>query len=168
MASHVRHLIISILLGVSLFNVGCVSVNIKPKTLKHSTEYKYQAPASIFQKLENDQTDLAWQNQKSGNTIAVLSECSDVRDPSLADLEAETSQALNEPQVLKTQNLNFEDREALRSLIEGKLDGISVKMDVLTFKKNSCSYTLTYMGRSQGFEKDLATFESFIQGFKVP
>ncbi|MGZ5278293.1 MAG: hypothetical protein ACXWC9_00005, partial [Pseudobdellovibrionaceae bacterium] len=70
MAPHVRHLIISILLGLSLFSAGCVSVNLKPKTLKHSTEYKYQAPPSAFEKLQNDQTDLAWQNQKSGNTIA--------------------------------------------------------------------------------------------------
>jgi hypothetical protein len=45
---------------------------------------------------------------------------------------------------------------------------VTVDVDVLTFKKNSCSYTLTYVGRAQGFEKDHAVFENFLKGFKVP
>ncbi len=110
---------------------------------------------------------MAWQNQKSGNTIAVLSECSETHDPTLSDLEEDMSQALTEPKITKTEALTFEGREALRSIIEGKVDGVPVKVDVLTFKKNSCSYTLTYMGRSQGFDKDHQAFENFLKGFKV-
>jgi hypothetical protein len=163
-----RLFIISIPLSLSLLFAGCVSVNIKPKALLHSKEYKFQAPDSSFRKIANEQTDLAWQNEKTGNTIAILSECSETRDPSLSDLEGEMSQALNDPKLLKTQNITFEDRDALRSLIEGKVDGVTVDVDVLTFKKNSCSYTLTYVGRAQGFEKDHAVFENFLKGFKVP
>lgn len=163
-----RSLNFSILISLCFAVMGCVSVNLKPKAPLHSTEYKYQAPDASFRKLDNEQTDLAWQNEKSGNTIAVLSECSETRDPSLQDLEAEMTQVLNDHKVIQSQPLTFEEREALRSLIEGKVDGISVSVDVLTFKKNSCSYTLTYMGRSQGFEKERKVFENFLKGFKVP
>jgi hypothetical protein len=157
----------SFLAAFFLFSAGCVSVNLKPKSAQHSTDYKYFAPDASFQKIESEQTDLAWQNQKSGNTIAVLTECSETSDPTLADLEEDMTQVLSEPKVVKTENLMFEEREALRSLIDGKVDGIAVKVDVLTFKKNSCSYTLTYMGRAQGFEKEHAAFDSFLKGFKV-
>lgn len=157
-----------ILLSLSLLVASCVSVNLKPKAALHSNEYKFQAPASSFRKINSEQTDFAWQNEKSGNTIAVLSECSETRDPSLSDLEAEVSQVLTDSKVIRTQPATFEEREALRTLIEGKIDGVSASVDVLTFKKNSCSYTLTYMGRSQGFEKDHAVFENFLKGFKVP
>jgi len=155
-------------LSLALLVAGCVSVNLKPKSAVHSKEYKFQAPDSSFKKIDNEQTDMAWQNEKTGNTIAVLSECSETRDPSLSDLEGEMSQALNDPKVIKTQQITFEDRDGVRSWLEGKVDGIVVNVDVLTFKKNSCSYTLTYMGRALGFEKDRATFENFLKGFKVP
>ncbi len=168
MEPHLRHFITSIFLGLALLLSSCVSVNIKPKAAARSTEYKYQAPDSSFTKLDHDQTDLAWQNQKNGNTIAVLSECSENRDPSLNDLENEMLQVLSNTKISSTQNLVFEDREALRSVIEGKVDGIPVKVDVLTFKKNSCAYTLTYMGRANGFDKDQVVFERFLKGFKVP
>ena len=163
-----RAFIICILLSLPLIFAGCVSVNIKPKAPARSNEYKFQAPDSTFRKIDSEQADLAWQNEKSGNTIAVLSECSETKDPSLSDLESEMSQALNDSKVVRTQNTQFEDREALRSLLEGKVDGVAVRVDVLTFKKNSCSYTLTYMGRAQGFEKEQGVFENFLKGFKVP
>jgi hypothetical protein len=164
-----RYITQSLLLSLSLLLASCVSVNLKPKAALHSTEYKFQAPASSsFRKIDSEQTDIAWQNEKSGNTIAVLSECSETRDPSLSDLEAEVSQVLSDSKVIRSQPTTFEEREALRTLIEGKIDGVSASVDVLTFKKNSCSYTLTYMGRSQGFEKDHAVFENFLKGFKVP
>jgi hypothetical protein len=160
-------ILMTLMAAFTFLSAGCVSVNLKPKTAQHSIDYKYLTPDSSFQKIESEQTDLAWQNQKSGNTIAVLTECSETADPSLTDLEADMTQVLNESKVVKTENLMFEEREALRSMIEGKVDGIAVKLDVLTFKKNSCSYTLTYMGRAQGFEKDHSAFDSFVKGFKV-
>lgn len=118
--------------------------------------------------MDSDQADHAWQNQKTGNTIAVLTECSESRDPSLASIEGETINALTNPQKLKTSEVQFADRGGLRTLVEGQVDGVSVKMDVLTFKKNSCAYTLSYIGRSKNFEKDQSAFEQFLEGYKVP
>jgi hypothetical protein len=118
--------------------------------------------------MENQPTDLAWQNSKTGNTLAVLTECSETIDPSLKSLEGEMVQALDTPNTLKSENSVFEDRESLRSLVAGKVDGVPVKMDILTFKKNSCSYILTYMGKSEKFDQDHQIFENFLKGFKVP
>ncbi len=147
---------------------GCISVSIKNKEASaRSDKFRYSNPASPFEKISSEQADLAWQNSRSGNTIAVLSECSESKDSSLQTLEGETAQALSSYQVTKTNEIKFQGRDALRSNIEGLVDGISVKMSILTFKKNSCAYTLTYLGRAKGFEKDLPSFETFLQRFQA-
>ena len=155
------------MLAILVAASACVSVNIKPKAGTKSKDYTYSEPRKPFQKLDQDPADVAWQSPESGNTIAVLSECSETRDPSLTSLEGETIQALNKYQVTKTVNFQYQGRDALRSSVEGSLDGIPVSMDVLTFKKNSCNYTLTYVGRTQGFEKDRPQFEEFLKGFQA-
>lgn len=147
---------------------ACVSVDFKPKAPRKSEDYRVTEPAKPFEKMKSDQADHAWQNPKTGNTIAVLSECSESRDPSLSSLEGETIQALHNLKILKTEELTFSSREARRSLVEGTMDGIAVKMDVFTFKKNSCSYTLTRVGRAKSFDKDQSAFEKFLKGFQVP
>ena len=148
--------------------ISCVSVDIKPKAPKKSKVYKYAEPKKPFAEMDSDQADHAWQNPKTGNTIAVLTECSETRDPSLVSIEGDTINALTNPNKLKSDSIQFADRGGLRTLVEGQVDGVNVKMDVVTFKKNSCSYTLSYIGRSKNFEKDQSSFEDFLKGYQVP
>ncbi|MEZ0392575.1 MAG: hypothetical protein ACAH59_10180 [Pseudobdellovibrionaceae bacterium] len=157
-----------LLLSNLLLLIGCVNVDLKTESPTKSESYTFAEPAKPFQEMKDKQTDQAWLNPDTGNTIAVLSECSESRDPSLIALEGETIQALNSYQITESKELQFEARAARRSLAEGTVDGIPVKMDVLTFKKNSCAYTLTYVGRAKGFERDRSTFENFLRGFRVP
>ncbi len=159
------------LLIVILFYFGataCVSVNLKSAGPQKSREYQFQIPEKPFEKIKNQQTDQAWQNPRTGNTIAVLSECSDDKDPTLESLADETVHALTDHKILKTEGFNFQNRAALRTLVEGEMDGVPVQMDVVVLKKNSCAYTLTYMGRSQGIQKDRVSFEKFLKGFEIP
>lgn len=159
--------LISIFSLLVLLGAGCVSVNIKPSAPTRSSDYKLREPQAPFVKMTNEQADQAWQSSQSGNTIAVLSECSEQKDPSLLTLESETIQALTNYQVISSESFQFQDRGARRSLVEGTVDGIPVRMDVVVVKKNACSYTLTYMGRANGFEKDRSAFEQFLMGFEI-
>ncbi len=143
-------------------------MNIKPQASKKSVVYKFLDPNKPFEKISNDQADHVWQNPKTGNTLAVLSECSESNDPSLHSIENDTINALGSGQVLKSNKEQFNDREALHTVSEGQVDGISVKVDTLIFKKNTCAYTLSYIARSKSFEADLATMENFRKGFIVP
>lgn len=165
---HHRYLCNLIFIFSLMGTISCVSVDLKPKAPTKSEVYEYSEPKNPFEEMISDHADHAWQNQKTGNTIAVLSECSESRDPSLASIEGETINALTNPQKIKTNEIQFSSRGGLRTVVEGQVDGVTVKMDVLTFKKNSCSYTLSYIGRSKGFEKDQSAFEEFLKGFKVP
>lgn len=147
---------------------ACVSVSVKPPTITKSTEFKFQAPGKPFEKMNNDQADQAWQNPKNSNTIAVLTECSSERDPALSSLEGDVLQALNNYKVLSSKEFQFQERAAIRTQAEGNVDGVPVQLDFAVFKKKGCSYTLTYVGKSDGFEQDRATFEKFLTRFEVP
>jgi hypothetical protein len=159
---------IVLLLFWTLSLLACVSVSIKPPTVSKSSEYRFQPPAKPFEKMNSDQADHAWQNPRNGNTLAILTGCSPDKDPSLATLESDVIQALNTYKVLSSQDFTFQDRAAKRSLVEGTVDGIQVKLDFVIFKKRNCSYTLTYVGRSSNFDLDLASFEKFLTGFEAP
>lgn len=146
---------------------GCVSVALKKEPIVKSDKYTYQNPGSPFKKVDPDNADHAWRNSKTGNTIAVISECSTSRDPELSTLESESVQALSAVKISSSKEMIFNDREALRSTAEGTIDGVSVKIDVLNFKKSSCMYSLTYFGRSKGFQADQNEFENFLKGFSA-
>lgn len=148
--------------------VSCISVNLKSGAPKKASNYKLQPPPSPFNRIDNEETDLAWQNPQTGNSIALLTECSEQKDPSLTSLEDETIQALTNPKVLKTEEIQFQERAARRTKAEGTVDGVPVQMDVLILKKNNCSYTFTFVGRASGIEKDRPAFDSFLSGVHIP
>jgi hypothetical protein len=145
--------------------MGCVSVGLQKTPIVKSDKYTFQNPNSAFKKVDPDNADYAWRNPKTGNTIAVISECSATKDPELGALESESIQALSSPKILSSKESTFNDREALRSVAEGTIDGVAVKIDVLNFKKSTCVYSLTYFGRLKSFGLDQVEFENFLKGF---
>ena len=147
--------------------VGCVSVGLKKEPVVKSDKYNFQNPNSPFSKVDPDNADHAWRNPKTGNTIAVISDCNPNRDPELMIMESESIQALHGAKVISSNYMNYNDREGLRSIAEGTVDGVPVKIEVLNFKKSACMYSLTYFGRSKGFSGDQSVFENFIKGFSA-
>lgn len=160
--------ILKMLMGLALLSLSaCVSVSLKKEPIVRSDKYTFQNPSGNFKRIDPDNADHAWRNSKTGNTIAIISECSTSKDPELATLESESMEALSSSKILSSKTLNFNDREALRSVGEGNIDGVPVKIDVLNFKKSTCMYSLTYFGRSSSFANDQSEFENFIKGFKA-
>jgi hypothetical protein len=86
----------------------------------------------------------------------------------LKGLESEALSALNNMQVISHESWTYNDREALRSMSEGQVDGVSVKMSLVIFKKNNCSFTLSYVGRSSLFPANQTEFSAFVERFQVP
>lgn len=152
---------------VPLAITGCVSVALKKEPVIKSDKYTYSSPSGTFKKVDPDNADVAWRNPKTGNTIAVISECTANKDPELGTLENESISALTSPKVISSKTFTYNDREALRSQVEGLVDGVPVKMDVVNFKKSTCIYSLTYFGMSDGFAADQAIFDNFIKWFSA-
>lgn len=147
---------------------SCVSVNLPNSGSTKASGLNFSEPSSPFSKIKSEQVDYAWQSQKTGNTIAVITDCSAHSDTPLKSLENETLAALSDIKILSTEPGMFNGRESLMTSAEGKVDGVPVEISVLTFKKNACNYTLNYLGKKASFESEEKEFKKFVQGFKAP
>jgi hypothetical protein len=152
---------------ITLFH-GCVSVNLPKSSGVKAEKVAYRAPASPFSEINSENADQAWISEKKGNTISYLSDCNNPVDPPLAQIEAETLAVLSDLKILNTERINFNSREALQTLAQGQVDGVVVRMKLVTFKKNSCSYTLVYGGLKRNFDSEMGHFDNFIKGFRAP
>lgn len=147
---------------------GCVSVSL-PSSKSHRAEgIQWQSPSAPFEELKDASADQAWMSKKTGNTISFLSECGANGDRSLELLQSEALQALNSAEVLHQELKEYNRRQALFSTAQGKVDGIPVKVRLVTLKKNECNYTITFSGLEKNFESELAFFSSFIEKFEAP
>ncbi len=150
------------------FLQGCVSVNLPKQTGHKAEKVSYREPASPFSEIKSENADQAWISEKKGNTISYLSDCNNPVDPPLTQIESETLAVLNDLKILNTERINFNSRQALQTLAQGEIDGVVVRMKLVTFKKNNCSYSLVYGGLKKNFDSELPHFDSFLKGFKAP
>lgn len=147
---------------------ACVSVNVRPPASKRAADLQFVDPAKPFKKQSNDNADNVWQSQKTGNTIAVISECKTPIEVPLQSLENDTIYAMTDAKILNTSEITYNDRAAIETTASGLMDGIDIQMKVVTFKKNSCNFILTYVGRSKNFVPEESVFENFLKGFIAP
>ena len=146
---------------------GCVSVNIGPKKPGRAENIRAQAPEGAFASVKDTSADQAWQSQKTGNTISYLSECPEPQ-MSLESLTNETLAVLREREVVKQDTKFFNARAALETVATGTLDGIAMKTQSLVFKRNGCSYMITYTARAVNFDEEVASYRRFLEGFQAP
>lgn len=146
---------------------SCVSVGLKQKAADKSKSYSFTQPSGNFEKIKSVQADLAFQDPTTGHTIAMISECSDSLDPSIESLESEITSSIQNAKAISQTEVMTNSRSGRHSLFSGTMDGVPVNIEILVFKKSSCAYTLTLMGREKGFENQRKYFENFKKGFKA-
>lgn len=146
---------------------GCVSVNIGPKKPGRAENVRASAPGGAFAAVKDTAADQAWQSAKTGNTISYLSECPEP-PMSLENLTAESLAVLRDREVLAQETKFFNARAALDTLATGTLDGIAMKTRALVFKRNGCSYLITYTARQTHFDEEEAFYRRFLESFQAP
>lgn len=146
---------------------GCVSVNLGPSKAGRASGVSLQDPGNPFSKISNGNADGAWQSTKTSNTISFFSECPQSDSP-LEGIAEEFHGILKDPKIVERQSNFFNGREALWTQTEGKLDGIEMKIASLVFRRNGCSYLLTYVARKDRFNDEHSAFRKFTEGFKAP
>jgi hypothetical protein len=145
-----------------------VSVNLPTQTGHKAEDVEFKTPTNPFKEMKSPNTDRAWISDLTGNTISYLSDCKNPADPSIEQIQNDTLSVLNDLEILFTQKKTFNSREAVETMAQGFIDGVAVKMKLLTFKKNSCSYSLVYGGVKEKFEPEIKHFNLFVSGFKAP
>lgn len=154
---------------VSAFLSACVSVNIGNSGNSQKSEtVKYKAPGKPFEEFKTELVDNAWKNPKNGNSISFLSECNSAADPTLETIYKGLISSIDRAESQNKNNITYNGREALRSTVSGYVDGVQSKFDLLVFKKNNCTYILSYVATEKFFSENLGAFEKFTENFVVP
>lgn len=162
MRNHLKYFIMSLLLS------SCVSVELPSGKITPANGVEYTSPGGAFNEIKAKNADKTWLSSKTGNTISYLSECGNTSEPSLQSIETESLSAISKLEILKSDTITFNGREARQTVSAGTIDGVPVAMSLLIFKKNGCNYTLSYGGLEKQFNLEKDEFEKFKQGFKAP
>lgn len=149
------------------FFSSCLSVSLSSKVRK-SEDVRFVSPGGAFEQIKSPGADQAWQDKNIGNSISFQSSCNDPADPSIENIEKDILNNLESAKIGSTQQAFFEGRESRKTQAEGTVDGIATKIEILTFKKNSCLYSISYVSITKNFEQDHAIFDKFLEGFKAP
>ncbi len=150
------------------FFTSCVSVSIGPKKPDSAKNVKYTAPAAPFVPFDSDEIDAGWKNGLKGTSISFKSTCGDVLDLPLENIQQSMLTGIDDLKVTRSEKIPFNQREALNSVIQGKVDGVDTKMEIVILKKNHCTYMISYVGLYKSFDSDLSSFKSFLKGFEAP
>jgi hypothetical protein len=146
---------------------GCVSVNLGPKKAGRAENVRTTAPGGDYQPVKDTAADQAWQSAKTGNTISYLSECPEA-SMSLENLTNEALAVLRDREVIEQNSKFFNSRAALETMATGNLDGIQMKMHAVVFKRNGCSFLITYAARKNNFKDEEKFYLQFLESFQAP
>jgi hypothetical protein len=134
-----------------------------------SASTRYAPPGSPFAETpSHGGADKAWQSEKTGNTIAYNSECTKETDPSFEVLKKKIFSGVDKLVIEKSESVSVDDRGGQQVTGTGLVDGVPVKLSVLTYKKNSCTYDLFYIAREKTFAVELSNYAEFVKGFRAP
>lgn len=61
----------------------------------------------------------------------------------------------------------FDGREALRTRMRAKWDGVPMSQEIFVLKRDGCVYDFVYSGPPDAFEAGVSAFQSFVRTFRA-
>lgn len=119
-----------------------------------------------WRRVDFEDNDLAWLSTTSAHMIAINSTCTGHEDPPLEILTNHLVIGFTDKEVIKREAFKLDGRDALRSWIHAKIDGVPTSLELVVLKKNGCVHDFTYVspvGEEGKYQKD---FDALIDGFK--
>jgi hypothetical protein len=107
-------------------------------------------------------------NDKVGGVIQTNSACRD--DADSAPLTALTNRLLigyTERRDLTAELVELDRREALHTIIEAKLDGVPVTLDLYVMKRDGCIFDLSFAAPVARYAEGKSDFDRFVHEFSV-
>ncbi|MBI2391608.1 MAG: hypothetical protein HYV09_18615 [Deltaproteobacteria bacterium] len=122
-------------------------------------------PAS-WQRVTLEGAMLAFRDTESGGSINVYARCGqDGDDVPLAALTNHLLIGFTERDVRSQKLVPLDGREALRTLVHAKLDGVPMALGIYVLKKDGCVYDLVRVAPPGRFEAGEESFDAFVAGF---
>jgi hypothetical protein len=124
------------------------------------------APApNGFKLLAVQEAGVSFYNATRGTTIGVNVTCREADDVPLSALRDHLVFGFTERHQLSEETISLDGREALVTRLEGKLDGIPIRLTTTVLKKDACVYDFTYAARPPLHPNDEPAYLAFVRGF---
>lgn len=110
--------------------------------------------------------DVAFFHRERASVISVNSRCD--RHDDDVPLQSLTQHLLigfTQREVASQDVIPFDGREALRTVVSARLDGVPRQMVLYVMKKNGCVYDLLYAAPPDRFAEGADEFDAFVRGF---
>ena len=131
--------------------------------------YRVGSLSQEWQRLSvEDQNDLAWSHAASASIVQVNSTCDPASDVPLSTLTNHLLMGFTERDIRDQAIVPMDEREALRTHVVARLDGVPRELLLYVLKKDDCVYDLALLAPvGAPFERSLLEFEPFVAGFST-
>lgn len=149
--------------------LGCGGGGFDGRTY-HGEGYSFTVPSAprTWTPIRATETALAFDDGSSGATIAVNGRCDrDGEDVPLQSLTQHLFLTFTEREVHSQEVFPFDGREAMRTDVTAKLDGVPRRLVVWVMKKDKCVYDLFFLARPDRFDAGVGAFDAWARGFSA-
>lgn len=128
--------------------------------------YRIGALDERWRLVHQEGASVGYYSDAVGGVIEANATCRD--DADAAPLPALTRQLLigyTERHVEEQKTVPLDEREALRTRVSAKLDGVPMTLELYVMKRNGCIFDLSYAAPPDAFPRGADDFQRFVGGF---
>lgn len=130
--------------------------------------FQLPSPPAGWKRIDVDYASLAFRDEAHNASVLLNARClsADDRTPLVA-LTNHLLIGATEREYLSQNVEPFDGREALRTRLKAKWDGVPMVIDVFVLSKDGCVYDFVYLSAPSGYDGGAPAFESFVRGFRT-
>ncbi len=131
--------------------------------------FRIGLPGDGWERLDVEgQNDLAWSHSGLASVIQVNSSCDPALDIPLRALTAHLLIGFTEREIASEELVALDSREALRTQLVARLDGVPREMVLTVLKKDGCVYDFALVAPpGSRFARALSSYESVLSSFEA-
>jgi hypothetical protein len=138
----------------------------KPVYTKPAKAYKINAPSGEWQRLNRDDIDAAFWNQKIKSGMAIAVDCSaDIRGEHGA-ITKRLFIGIKNRRITESSEIILNKKKAVTATAKGAVDNKDIMMKVYTVLDDGCVYDLAYWTFNDDLEEGLPDFEAFVKSLR--
>lgn len=149
--------------------MGCATTGVLQNGVYRGTQTSYRVgplPSDWTPVTVNHQNDLAWHSEAKGAVAHVDSDCDPALDIPLTALRSHLLIGFTERNIVEEETVAMDGREALRTHLTAKLDGVPRALLLQIVKKDDCVYDFGLVTPpGAAFESALSDFDEMVDGF---
>jgi hypothetical protein len=138
---------------------------------KTEATFRFGTPGQGWEPLRDrrfKELQVAWVAPTMAGLIEIHSQCDEQGDSSLDQYTDHLRIDWTDWKVVEEKKEQLAGRDALRTRVTGKLDGVPRASEFVVLKKNGCLFDLRYSTKPEAFERGRADFDQVVQGFRFP